>query len=75
MILRLLPLLGHTEEIPRGCSSHLTAYDDAVPGDEHFLDLELHVGDRLRKTSDHPDGGIAAPAFAGQNPSTSRSQR
>src|SRR6266436_4765188 len=47
-------------------SSHLAAYDDAIPGDEHFLDLELHVGDGLGKASDHFDRGIAAPAFAGK---------
>src|SRR5437870_9517544 len=58
--------MGHTEEIPSGCSRHLTAYDDAIPGDEHFLNLELHVGDGLGKASDHFDRGIAAPAFAGK---------
>src|SRR3989475_10820138 len=50
--------VGHTEEIPSRCSSHFTAYDDTVPGNEHFLDLELHVGDGLRKASDHFDRGI-----------------
>src|SRR5439155_8959675 len=58
--------VGHTEEIPSRCSSHFTAYDDTVPGNENFLDLELHVGDGLRKASDHFDRGIAAPAFAWQ---------
>ena len=52
--------------LPSRRSSHLAAYDDAIPGDENFLDLELHVGDGLGKASDHFDRGITAPAFAGQ---------
>jgi hypothetical protein len=39
---------------------------DTIPGDEDFLDVELHVGDGFGKASDHFDRGIAAPAFAGQ---------
>src|SRR3989454_1006631 len=58
--------MRHPEEIPSRRSSHLAAYDDAIPGDENFLDLELHVGDGLGKASDHFDRGIAAPAFAGK---------
>src|SRR6267142_2333766 len=61
-----LATMGHAEEIARRCSRHLTAYDDALPGDEDFLDLELHVGDGFGKASDHFDRGIASPAFAGQ---------
>src|SRR2546427_9980077 len=67
-----LAAMGHTEEIPSGCSRHLTAYDDTIPGDEDFLDVELHVGDRLGKASDHFDRGIMAPAFAGPAPRDSR---
>src|SRR3989475_11540003 len=48
-----LAAMGHTEEIPSRCSRHLTAYDDAVPDDEYFLDLERHVSDGRGKTS-HP---------------------
>ena len=33
--------MGHTEEIRSGCSRHLAAYNDAVPRDENFLDLEI----------------------------------
>src|SRR5216683_5063613 len=58
--------MGHTEEIPSRCSRHLTAYDDTIPGDEDFLDVELHVGDGFSKASDHFDRGITAPAFAVQ---------
>src|SRR6266850_8113312 len=61
-----LAAMGHTEEIPSRCSRHLTAYDDTIPGDEDFLDVELHVGDGFGKASDHFDRGITAPAFAGQ---------
>src|SRR5207302_8859153 len=55
--------MGHTEEIPSRCSRHLTAYDDTIPGNENFLDVERHVRDGLGKTSDHFDRGMAAPAF------------
>src|SRR5207244_4838536 len=61
-----LAAVWHTEEIPRRCSRHLTAYDDTIAGDEDFLDVELHVGDGFAKASDHFDRGITAPAFAGQ---------
>ena len=57
--------MGHTEEIPSRCSSHLTAYDDTIPGDDDFLDVEFHVGDGFGKASDHFDRGFTAPAFAG----------
>jgi hypothetical protein len=35
--------MGHTVEIPSGCSRHLTAYDDTISGDEDFLDVEPTV--------------------------------
>src|SRR5882672_5704811 len=61
-----LAAMRHTEEIPSRCSRHLTAYDDTIPGDEDFLNVELHVGDGFGKASDHFDRGITAPAFGGQ---------
>ena len=47
--------MGHTEEIPSRCSRHLTAYDDTIPGDEDFLDVELHVGNGCGKASNDSD--------------------
>src|SRR6266478_4416690 len=61
-----LARMGRPEEIPRWCSRHLTAYDDAIPGDDDLLDVELHVGDGPGKSSDHLDRGITAPALARQ---------
>src|SRR5258708_35666561 len=58
--------MRHTKQVSRGRSRYLAAYDDTVPGDEDFLDVELHVGDGFGKASDHFDRGITAPAFAGQ---------
>src|SRR4029077_15947741 len=58
--------MGHTKEVPSGCSCYLAADDDTIPGHEHFLDRELHVGDGLGKPSDHLDRCITAPAFARQ---------
>ena len=64
MILKLLP--RHTKQVPSGRSRYLAANDYTIPGDEDFLDLELHVGDGFGKASGHFDRGITAPAFAGQ---------
>src|ERR1700719_4214033 len=57
--------MSHAEQVARGCSGHLAADDDPISGDENFLDLELHIRDRLREASDHLDRCITAPAFAG----------
>src|SRR5712692_2392594 len=59
----VLASMGHPKQVASGCSSHLGAHDDTVPGDEDFLDLKLHVRDGLRKASDHLDRCITAPAF------------
>src|SRR5260370_37048210 len=58
--------MRHTKEVPGRCSGDLAPDDDPIPRDQHFLDLESHVGDRLGKASDHLDRRITAPAFAGQ---------
>src|SRR5712691_5532758 len=58
--------MGHAKQVASGCSSHLAAHDDTVPGDEDFLDLKLHVRDGLRKASDHLDRCITTPAFTRQ---------
>src|SRR2546427_36167 len=64
--LEALAALGHAKQVASGCSSHLAAYDDTVPGDEDFLDLKPHVGDGLGKASDHLDRCITTPAFTRQ---------
>src|SRR6266446_4606368 len=66
MILKLLPLWGTPKRSPAGVPVTSPRTDDTVPGDEEFLDVELHVGDGFGKASDHFDRGITAPAFAGQ---------
>src|SRR4029077_487401 len=58
--------MRHSEEVPGRGSGDLAPDDDPIPGDQDFLDLESHVGDRLGKASDHLDRRITAPAFAGQ---------
>src|SRR5258708_33776985 len=58
--------MRHTKQVSRGRSRYLAAYDDTIPGDEDFLNVELHVGDGFGKASDHFDRGITAPAFGGQ---------
>src|SRR4029077_7000012 len=47
-------------------AGYFTPDNDAVASHEHFLDVELHVGDGLGEVADHFDRGIAAPAFAGK---------
>src|ERR1700720_2520053 len=42
--LETLARMRHAKQVASGCSRHLAAHDDTVPGDEHFLDLKLHVG-------------------------------
>ena len=61
-----LAAMGHTEEVSSRCARHLAPYDDTIPGDKNFLDVELHVGDGFGKASDHFDRGITAPTFAWQ---------
>src|SRR5713101_1697110 len=58
--------MRHTKQVASGCSRHLAAHDDTVPGDEDFLDLKLHVGDGLGKASNHLDRRITTPAFTRQ---------
>src|SRR5258705_6072262 len=58
--------MGHAEEVPGRSSGYLAANDDTIPGDQNFLDLEPHIGDRLGETCDHLNRRITAPAFAGQ---------
>src|SRR2546422_10054479 len=60
----------HTKEIASRRSGYLAANDDPIAGDEDFLDVELHVGDRLGKATDDFDGGLTAPALARQIPPT-----
>src|SRR2546425_7497920 len=65
---KALARMRHTEEIAGRCSRDLAADDDPIAGDEDFLDVELHVGDRLGKATDDFDGGLTAPALARQIP-------
>src|SRR5207247_10070081 len=61
-----LARMRHTEKIASRCPAHLAAHDDSIAGNEDFLDVELHVGDRLRETADDFDRGLTAPALARQ---------
>src|SRR5438309_154716 len=60
--------MRHTKKIASRRSGYLAANDDPIAGDEDFLDVELHVGDRLGKATDDFDGGLTAPALARQIP-------
>jgi hypothetical protein len=56
----------HTEEVTSGRAGHITAHDHAVASDKHFLDVKHHVGDGVRKISNHLNRRLATPAFARQ---------
>src|SRR5438093_13747062 len=59
-----LARMRHTEEIAGRCSRDLAADDDTIAGDKDFLDVELHIWDRLGEAADDSDGVLTAPALA-----------
>src|SRR5262245_61277308 len=63
---KALARMRHTEEIAGRCPADLAAHDDSIAGDEDFLDVELHVGDRLGEATDDFDRVLTPPALAGQ---------
>src|SRR4029453_18495922 len=65
---KALARMRHTEEIAGRCSRDLAPDDDPVAGDEDFLDVELHIWDRLGEAADDPDGVVTAPALARKIP-------
>src|SRR5260370_15549116 len=64
MIRKLLPLCGTPNKSPAGVPVTSPRY--AVARDQHFLDVEFHVRNRVGEIRDHLDRGVAAPAFARQ---------
>src|SRR5882724_5707884 len=65
---KALARMRHPEELAGRCSRDLAADDDPVAGDEHFLDVELHIRDRLAEATDDSDGVVTAPALARKIP-------
>src|SRR6266850_6803308 len=55
--------MRHTEEIAGRRSRDLAADDDTIAGDKDFLDVELHIWDRLGEAADDSDGVVSAPAL------------
>src|SRR3982074_682674 len=53
---------GHTEEISSRRSRHLAAYDDAIAGDEDFLNVLAHNMAPGSSNAVHFDRGITSPA-------------
>src|SRR5262249_18744178 len=56
--------VGDSKELACGRAGYFTPDNHAVASHEHFLYVELHVGDRLGEVTDHFDRRIATPAFA-----------
>src|SRR5437667_42993 len=65
---KALDRYGRVDEIAGRCPAHLAADDDPVAGDEDFLDVELHIWDRLGEAADHSDRVVTAPALARKIP-------
>src|ERR1044071_311694 len=58
--------VGNAEQFACRRAGDLAAHDDAVAGNEHLLDVELHVGDGVREVRHDLDRGLSAPALAGR---------
>jgi hypothetical protein len=56
----------HAKQVASWCACHLAAHDHTIAGDEHFLDIKLHVRDGVREIRDNLYGRVAAPTFARQ---------
>src|SRR5271167_263478 len=61
-----LAAMRHAEQFAGGRTCHFATDNHTISSDQHFLDVEFHVWDRLGKAPYDLDRGVAAPTFARQ---------